>query len=180
MKVYLDNAATTPILPHVIEAMTEVMNHTYGNPSSIHAEGRKAKNLLEQCRKRIASLIGASPSEITFTSGGTEANNMALKCAVRDLHIKRIITTPIEHHCVMHSIESIQKLYGIQVELLNVAADGSIRIEDLEEHLRSSSDKTLVSLMFANNEIGTILPLEEVAKYVQTIKPTYTLILSKP
>ena len=107
MKVYLDNAATTPLDPTVVTRMTEVLADIYGNPSSIHTEGRKAKNLIEQSRKLVADQIGCSPGEIIFTSGGTEANNMAIKCAVRDYGIRRVISTKLEHHCVIHTLDVI-------------------------------------------------------------------------
>jgi len=161
-KIYLDNAATTPLDPDVIDAMTEVLTNQYGNPSSIHEEGRKAKNTIEQCRKKIAHRIGASPSEIVFTSGGTEANNTALKCAVRDLGIKRIISTRLEHHCVGHTLDRLEK-HGIEIHYLPVRPCGNIHIQDLEKALQVSDKKTMVSIMFANNEIGTIYPVKEIA-----------------
>ena len=107
MRIYLDNAATTPLLPEVIKTMTEVLTNTFGNPSSLHAEGRNARATIEEARKTVAKAIGASIGEIFFTSGGTESNNMALKCAVRDLGVKRIISSPIEHQCVLHSLSLI-------------------------------------------------------------------------
>ena len=168
MRIYLDNAATTPLLPEVIETMTEVLTNTYGNPSSLHAEGRNARAIIEEARKVVAKAIGASIGEIFFTSGGTESNNMALKCAVRDLGVKRIISSPIEHHCVLHSLESLQKKENVEVKLLPVNKNGVIDLKVLEEWLKESDVKTLVSLMHSNNEIGTMIDLDAVAEICHT------------
>lgn len=167
MRVYLDNAATTPISPEVVEVMTEVMLSEYGNPSSIHAEGRRVRALIEQARKKIAHCLSASIGEIFFTSGGTESNNMALKCAVRDLGVQRILSSPIEHHCVLHTLERLQKTHGIEVELLSVDRLGRIDEAELEEALNSSDQKTLVSLMHANNETGVLLNMKRVSELCQ-------------
>ena len=164
MRVYFDNAATTAISEEVIETMLPVLRNLYGNPSSIHAEGRAARAALETARKTVAQSIGAGTGEIFFTSGGTESNNMAIKCAVRDLGIQRIITSPTEHHCGIHAIEMVQKIKGTEVVWLPVDACGRIDYEVLEVELAASgSKKTLVSLMHANNEIGTMLDLEKVS-----------------
>ncbi|MBR9919205.1 MAG: cysteine desulfurase [Bacteroidetes bacterium] len=162
MKVYLDNAATTPLSEEVIREMVQMMEKAYGNPSSIHAAGREVRAALEDARKRVANHINASIGEIFFTSGGTEANNMALKCSVRDLGVKRIITSPIEHHCVLHTVERLEK-EGVQVDMVPVDAVGRPDYEVLKNMLAASAEKTLVSLMHANNEIGTLLDLEIVA-----------------
>ncbi|MFT5912809.1 MAG: cysteine desulfurase, partial [Paraglaciecola sp.] len=114
MRVFLDNAATTPMSEEVIQAMLPIMRENYGNPSSIHACGRKVRAKIEECRKIVANYIGASIGEIFFTSGGTESNNMALKCAVRDLAVTRIISNPLEHHCVLHSLQTLER-EGIQL-----------------------------------------------------------------
>ncbi len=167
MRVYLDNAATTPLSPKVITAMTEVMHNEYGNPSSIHAEGRQVRALIEQARKKVANSIGASIGEIFFTSGGTESNNMALKCAVRDLGVQRIISSPIEHHCVLHTLERLEKTKGVHIELLDICTQGRVDYEQLEELLAKSDQKTLVSLMHANNETGVLLDLQRVAELCQ-------------
>ncbi|MEM1327743.1 MAG: cysteine desulfurase family protein [Bacteroidota bacterium] len=167
MRVYLDNAATTPLSPEVITAMTEVMQAEYGNPSSIHAEGRRVRALIEQARKQVANCIGASIGEIFFTSGGTESNNMALKCAVRDLGVQRIISSPIEHHCVLHTLERLEKTGGVEIELLDVCTKGRVDYDRLEELLSSSDRKTLVSLMHANNETGILLDIDRVSKLCQ-------------
>lgn len=163
-RVYFDNAATTPISEEVINAMLPVLRGEYGNPSSIHAEGRSVRAAIEQARKTVAKSIGASTGEIFFTSGGTESNNMAIKCAVRDLGVRRIISSPTEHHCGTHAIEAVQRNNGVEVVWLNVDDLGRIDYEQLERELAAKPDvKTLVSLMHANNEIGTMLDLERVS-----------------
>jgi len=168
MRIYLDNAATTPVLPEVVETMTNILAHTYGNPSSLHAEGRNARATIEEARKVVANAIGASIGEIFFTSGGTESNNMALKCSVRDLGVTRIISSPMEHHCVLHSLERIQKTMGVEVKLLPVNQYGRVDLKVLEKWLAESDEKTLVSLMHSNNEIGTMIDLDLVADICQT------------
>lgn len=163
-KVYLDNAATTPIDPQVIEAMTEVMQSDYGNPSSTHSFGRSAKGKLEQSRRTIARLINAKPGEIIFTSGGTEADNMALICSIKDLGVNRIITSALEHHAVLHTIEACAKENN--VDIVNVKTDerGFVDLNHLQSLLEDESQKTLVSLMHANNEIGNLLPIDKTAE----------------
>ncbi|MFZ4542684.1 MAG: cysteine desulfurase family protein, partial [Saprospiraceae bacterium] len=168
MRVYLDNAATTPMHKEVIETMAQAMQELFGNPSSIHAEGRKVRASLEDARKRIAHHIGASIGEVFFTSGGTEANNMAIKCSVRDLGVKRIISTAIEHHCGLHAFESVVKHKGVELILLDIDAAGNIDLKQLENYLQADSAKTLVSLMHANNEIGTMHDLEAIGELCAT------------
>lgn len=164
MQVYLDNAATTPMAKEVIEAMTEVMNTTFGNPSSTHVFGRKAKGLLEQARRTVAQLMHCEPAELFFTSGGTEADNMALFSAVRTMGVRRIISSPIEHHAVGHTLDYLVKNDEAVVSYVNLDAHGKVDLIHLEELLADSSTKTLVSLMHANNEIATLLPLEKVSE----------------
>lgn len=167
-RVYFDNAATTPISAAVVESMLPVLQSQYGNPSSIHAEGRGVRALLENARKTVARCIGASTAEIFFTSGGTESNNMAIKCAVRDLGVQRIISSPMEHHCGLHTIETVEKQPGVEVVWLPVDQLGRIDMNALEQALSNDSDKkTLVSLMHANNEIGTMIDLDRVAGLCQ-------------
>ncbi|KXK16625.1 MAG: cysteine desulfurase [Candidatus Parvibacillus calidus] len=161
-RIYLDNAATTPLDPEVLDIMCKTLQNDFGNPSSTHSEGRKARALIEAARKSIASCIHASPSEIIFTSGGTESNNMALKCAVRDLHVKRIISSRLEHHCVSHTLTYLQRNHGTEVILLDNDEYGRIDLIQLEEYLANSPDKKLVSLMHANNEIGTVADIEAI------------------
>ena len=163
MRVYLDNAASTPLGEEVIEAMLSAMKGLYGNPSSIHAEGRQGRAAIETARKTVARRLGASIGEIFFTSGGTEASNTALKCAVRDLGVKRIISSPTEHHCVLHTLEYLEKQDGVHVVWLHVDEEGRVDYFQLENLLREGNVPTLVSLMHANNEIGTLLDLERVS-----------------
>lgn len=159
MKVYLDNAATTPMATEVIDEMTKVMKAHFGNPSSTHAFGREARGVIEVARRKIANLIGAEPKEIVFTSGGTEADNMAISCAVNDMGATRVISATTEHHAVGHCIEGDQPF---QVEYVHVSETGSIDLDHLESLLQDSQ-KTLVSLMHANNEIGTLLNVTAVS-----------------
>ena len=166
-RIFLDNSATTPLDPRVVEAMTACMLETNGNPSSIHAEGRKARAVIEAARKTVATSLNASIGEIFFTSGGTEANNMALKNAVRDLGVERIISSPIEHHCVLHSLDRIAEDSSVTIEMVQLDELGQVQLEDLRKSLQNSDKKTLVSLMHANNEVGTLLPLQEVAELCQ-------------
>jgi cysteine desulfurase len=161
-RVYFDNAATTPVSPEVIEVMTAALREQYGNPSSIHAEGRSVRALIEESRKIVAHSIGASTSEVFFTSGGTEANNMAIKCSVRDLGVERIISTKLEHHCGLHSIESVGN-QGVELVWLETDCQGYIDLADLKHQLAASPKKTLVTLMHANNEIGTMIDMQEVS-----------------
>ena len=165
-KVYLDNAATTPMDPEVIEAMTVYMRQYFGNPSSIHSFGREVRAGLEKARKSVASLLKVTPSEIFFTSGGTEANNTALYCSVRDLGVTHIISSPIEHHAVTHTIEDLERAGKVKLSWVRLNENGHVDLQHLEE-LLSSGEKTLVSLMHANNEVGNLLPLSEVAGLCQ-------------
>ncbi len=163
MSVYLDNAATTALHPEVLEAMIPYLIEHYGNPSSQHGIGREARSAVETARKQIAGTIQAHPGEIVFTSGGTEANNMILKGAVRDLGIRHIVTSPTEHHGVLHTIEYLVKSENIRLTILKVNSLGQIDLEELEEVLKNSPEKTLVSLMHANNETGAMTDLERTA-----------------
>ena len=162
--VYFDSAATTQMRPQVIERITEVMQQNFGNPSSTHAFGRASKSLIENARKTIAKQLGVSAPEIIFTSGGTEADNLILNSCVRDLGVQRIISTKIEHHAILHTIEELHKQYTIEVVYLKLNAFGEVDYDQLETLLQDTSKKTLVSLMHINNEIGTILDIERVAK----------------
>ncbi|WP_242119004.1 cysteine desulfurase family protein [Aestuariivivens sediminicola] len=160
--IYFDNAATTPMRNEVIEAMAETMKNTFGNPSSSHGFGRSAKTLVEKCRKAIAKQFHVSAGEIFFTSGGTEADNLVLRSAVRDLGVKHIITARTEHHAVLHCIDQLQIEYDLQVDYVELNAHGAIDYQHLET-LLSGSDNILVSLMHINNEIGNIIDLKKVA-----------------
>ncbi len=167
MRVYLDNAASTPMFPEVVDLMTESMRDLFGNPSSVHHFGRRAKASVEEARKIIANRLGASQGEIFFTSGGTEANNTALKCAVRDLGIRRIISSAIEHHSVLHTIDRLADS-GVVVEHVELDQKGRPRLDDLQRRLQARASKTLVSLMHGNNELGTMIDLDTVGELCQT------------
>jgi len=161
--VYLDNAATTQVRPSVITKMQEALSMNYGNPSSTHSYGRKAKTMVEQARKTIAKRLNAAPSEIIFTSGGTEADNMVLRCAVRDAGVKTLITSRIEHHAVLHTAEALAEEYNVALRFVKLDSHGNPDLEDLEALLIEDDSKKLVSLMHINNEIGNVLDIKSVA-----------------
>jgi cysteine desulfurase len=163
MRVYLDNAATTPIAPEVVDAMIPVLKDGFGNPSSTHFYGRQTKALIETSRRTVAKILNCQPSEIIFTSGGTEADNMALYSSVHQMGVKQIITSSIEHHAVGHTAEAIEKEGLAKVSLVKLDEKGNVDLADLERLLQSG-EKTLVSLMHANNEIATLLPLKQVSE----------------
>lgn len=162
-KVYLDNAATTPLDPEVLDAMLPFMREHHGNPSAIHAFGRTTRAAIEQSRRTIAALLNCAPGEIVFTSGGTEADNMAVFGSVRDLGVKHVITSPIEHHAVEYVAHAVQRDGNAQVHWVRLHADGRVDMAHLEELLRAHP-KALVSLMHANNEIGTRIDLMAVGQ----------------
>jgi cysteine desulfurase len=159
MKVYLDNAATTRLDAEVLEAMVPVMAEQYGNPSSIHANGRAARSLIERARKSIAGILNAAPAEIFFTSGGTEADNTAIRSSIETLGLTHAITSKIEHHAVLHTLEHLQKTGRIQLSYVNLDEKGAVDLNHLETLLKSNP-RSLVSLMQGNNEIGNLLDLE--------------------
>jgi len=161
--IYLDNAATTALDPEVLETMMPFFTEVFGNGSSIHGMGRRAKSAIENSRKKVAEILGTSPSEIFFTSGGTEANNTVIRGAVESLGVKTIISSPIEHHAVLHPLEHLNGKDGFSFKLVNLDDAGSIDYKHLEELLKGS-EKSLVSLMHGNNEIGNILNLKRVSK----------------
>lgn len=165
-KVYLDNASTTQIREEVIQEMVSILSNDYGNPSSTHSFGRNAKSIVELSRKAIAKELNCNAQEIIFTSGGTESNNLILRSCVKDLKIKRIITSKIEHHAVLHTIEALQKEFNIEVDYVAIKENGVIDKTDLGD-LLSQDIKTLVSLMHVNNEIGTVLELDLIARICQ-------------
>ncbi|GAB1448683.1 cysteine desulfurase family protein [Bacteroidota bacterium] len=162
LPVYFDNAATTPVDPEVIDLMAELMKSDFGNPSSTHAHGRKSRTLIEEVRKKIAHYLNCSPGEIFFTSGGTEADNMALRKSVDDLGVKHIISSPIEHHAVTHTCEELRDKGKVEYHLVKLLPNGHIDLAHLEE-LLAKYPSALVSLMHANNEIGNVLDLEKVS-----------------
>lgn len=163
-KIYFDNAATTAIRPEVIAHITDTMKSVYGNPSSVHQFGRTAKSLVETARKNIAKHLNVSAAEIYFTSGGSEANNLILWNAITYLGVKRIITSKIEHHAVLHTLLNLKSNYYFELEFVNIDKNGQIEKNHLEELLEDKSLKTLVSLMYINNEIGNILDIQYVSK----------------
>jgi cysteine desulfurase len=163
MRVYLDNAATTPIDKEVLKSVYEVMESHYGNPSSIHTHGREVRTLIEKARKSVASLLHASPSEFFFTSGGTEADNMAIRCSIIDYGIRNVITSVIEHHAVLHSLQDLERSGLIQLNYVNIDERGSVDYQHLEE-LLDTNERSFVSLMQANNELGTLTDIERVGE----------------
>lgn len=163
MKVYLDNAATTALDPLVVEEMLPYMRDDFGNPSSIHSYGRKTRAAIDLARRRIAEHIHAEPGEIVFTSGGTEADNMAIHCSIDDFGIRHAITSAIEHHAVLYPLEQLAKEGKIKLSLVRVDDKGHVDLEHLRE-LLANNERSFVSLMHANNEIGTLLPLKKVGE----------------
>jgi len=166
MRVYLDNAATTPIDKEVLKSIYEVMESHYGNPSSIHAHGREVRTLIEKARKSVASLLHASPSEFFFTSGGTEADNMAIRCSIIDHGIKNVITSAIEHHAVLHSLQALERSGLIKLNYVNTDEKGAVDYLHLEE-LLNNNERSFVSLMQANNELGTLTDIERVGVFCE-------------
>ncbi len=161
MKVYLDNAATTPLDKDVLSAMLPVFEMDFGNPSSIHSFGRKTRSAIENSRKSIAKLLNVTPAEIFFTSGGTEADNMAIVRSIETYGIKHAISSEIEHHAVEHTLKVLESQGKVKVSWVNVDGNGNVDLNHLEELLKANG-KSLVSLMHANNELGTLLPVAEV------------------
>jgi cysteine desulfurase len=162
MKVYFDNAATTAIDLEVFEAMKPYMLEHFGNPSSIHSHGRQVRTAIERSRKKVADLLNTSPAEIFFTSGGTEADNTAIRCSIRDKGVKHLITSKIEHHAVTHTAEALEKK-GVKVSFVELYGNGLVNYDHLEELLKNNPN-SMVSLMHANNEIGNLLDLERVGE----------------
>ncbi|MEI7594945.1 MAG: cysteine desulfurase family protein [Bacteroidota bacterium] len=161
-KIYFDNAATTPMDTEVISVITQVMNSTYGNPSSIHSFGREARVIIENSRREVAKIINASPSEILFTSGGTEAINTAINHCMQN-GITSVITSRIEHHAVLHTLEKLESESKIKIDFVKISEKGEVDTKDLELLLQQNAN-SLVCLMHANNEIGTLLPIKEVSE----------------
>ncbi len=161
-RIYFDNAATTNLDPVVLETMMPYFTERFGNPSSIYSYGRETRMAIESSRKSVAKILNAHPAEIFFTSGGTESNNTAIQASVRDLGCKHIITSVIEHHAVTHTVEHLHELESVKVSYVKLTSNGHVDINDLEQLLSSSKEKTLVSLMHANNEIGNMLDIQVV------------------
>ncbi len=163
-RIYFDNAATTALDPQVLEAMMPYLTERFGNPSSIYSYGRESRLAIESSRKTVAKILNAHPAEIFFTSGGTESSNTAITAAVRDLGCTHIITSPLEHHATLHTVDHLHKRGEAAVSYVNVLPNGHIDLEDLEHKLANCVEKTLVSLMHANNEIGNILDIHSVGE----------------
>ena len=162
--IYLDNAATTKVRDQVVDTMSIVIKNEYGNPSSTHSYGRSSKSLVELARKEISEILNVKPSEIVFTSGGTEGDNMIIRNCVNNLGIQHIITTKIEHHAVTHTIDDLLNTNKIKVSFVKLSKSGEVDLEDLENILKKSDQKCLVSLMHINNEIGNITDIDAVSK----------------
>ena len=163
-RIYFDNAATTQLDPQVLEAMMPYMTEKFGNPSSIYSYGRETRMAIETARKSVAKILNAHPAEIFFTSGGTESSNTAIQASIRDLGCRHIITSPIEHHAVSHTVEYLDNMDFVKVSYVKLLPNGHINLENLEELLAASEEKTLVTLMHANNEIGNLLDIQAVGE----------------
>jgi cysteine desulfurase len=163
-RIYFDNAATTALDPEVLEAMMPFLTEKFGNPSSIYSYGRETKMAIEQARKTVARILNASPGEIFFTSGGTESTNTAINASIRDLGCKHIITSPIEHHATLHTVEHMAHYGMTTVSYVKLTDKGHIDLEDLERLLAGSKERSLVTLMHANNEIGNLLKIKAVGE----------------
>jgi cysteine desulfurase len=167
MKVYFDNAATTAMDDRVIEAMLPYMKTHFGNPSSVHSHGREVRTAIERARKKVAELLNASPSEIFFTSGGTEADNTALVCGIESHGISHAITSPLEHHAVLHTLEVLEKKGKIKLSILDVNAKGEVDLSQVEELLKANP-ASLISLMHANNEVGNLNDINGIGELAQS------------
>jgi cysteine desulfurase len=163
-RIYFDNAATTALDPEVLQAMLPYMSTHFGNPSSIYSYGRETRMAIENARKIVAKILGCKPGEIFFTSGGTESNNTAIAASIRDLGCRHIISSPIEHHAVLHTVEYYGGNKDVTVSFVKLQANGQINYEDLEAQLAAQTEKTLVTLMHANNEIGVLLDIKRVGE----------------
>jgi cysteine desulfurase len=163
-RVYFDNAATTDLDPQVLEVMMPYLTDKFGNPSSIYSYGRESRLAIENARKSVAKILNAHPAEIFFTSGGTESSNTAITAAVRDLGCLHIITSPLEHHATLHTVEHLHKRGEAALSYVSVLPNGHVDLEDLEQKLAASSEKTLVTLMHANNEIGNISDIQSIGE----------------
>lgn len=161
-RIYLDNAATTSLDPLVLQEMMPYLTEKFGNPSSIYSYGRESRLAIENARKLVARILGANPGEIFFTSGGTESSNTAITASVRDLGCKRIITSPIEHHATLHTVEFLRSTGEALLDYVDLLPNGHINLQHLELLLSASKEKCLVSLMHANNEIGNMLDIHAV------------------
>ena len=172
MRVYFDNAATTALDPEVLKEMFKVMEGQFGNPSSIHSHGREVRTLIERSRKTIAGLLHTSPAEIFFTSGGTEADNTAIRCGIVDHKLTHAITTKLEHHAVVHTLQAMEKAGVIKLSYADVDSKGNVDYGHLEELLKNNG-RSFVSLMHANNELGTLTDIERVGELCEAYNALY-------
>lgn len=172
MKVYLDNSATTPVDPKVLEAMMPYFSQTFGNPSSIHSHGREARSVVERSRKKVAELLNTSPAEIFFTSGGTEADNTAIRSSIETKGIQVAITSRLEHHAVLHTLQALDKNDGLDLYYVDLLEDGEIDMAHLENLLEENKN-AFVSLMHANNELGNLNDIHTIAEMCKAHKATY-------
>ncbi|MGY4536764.1 cysteine desulfurase [Mucilaginibacter sp. UYNi724] len=172
MRVYLDNAATTAFDPEVLKEMYKVMEGHFGNPSSIHSHGREVRTLIERSRKTIAGLLHTSPAEIFFTSGGTEADNTAIRCGIVDHKLTHAITTKLEHHAVVHTLQAMEKAGVIKLSYADVDCNGNVDYDHLETLLKTN-ERSFVSLMHANNELGTLTDIERVGELAEAYNALY-------
>lgn len=172
-RIYLDNAATTSLDPEVLEAMMPYLTTHFGNPSSIYSYGRESRMAIENARKKVAKILNAHPAEIFFTSGGTESSNTAITESVRDLGCRHIITSPIEHHATLHTVEHLFQTGEAALSYVKLLPDGHIDLEDLEKLLAASKEKCLVTLMHANNEIGNITNIDAVGNLCKKYKAIF-------
>ena len=166
MNVYFDNAATTQVRDEVVDEISNVLKNCFGNPSSIHSFGRSAKSYIETSRKSVAKILNCEPGEIIFNSGGTESDNSILKCTIKDLGIKHIISSKIEHHAVTHTLDELE-YQNVKVHYVKLKENGNIDVKDLEYLLSINTEPKLVTLMYINNEIGNILDVNSVSNLCQ-------------
>jgi len=172
-RIYLDNAATTSLDPQVLEAMMPFLTEKFGNPSSIYSYGRETRLAIETARKKVAKILNAHPAEIFFTSGGTESSNTAIGAAIRDLGCRHIISSPIEHHATLHTVEHMEKAADVKLSHVKLLANGHVDLDDLKKLLSESREKCLVTLMHANNEIGNLLDLNAVGDLCKTYNAVF-------
>ena len=172
-RIYFDNAATTPLDPVVLETMMPFLTEKFGNPSSIYSYGRESRMAIEQARKKVAGLLHAHPAEIFFTSGGTESSNAAIRAAVQDLGCRNIISSPLEHHATLHTVTYYQERGEANLYLLNILPDGHIDLNHLDRLLSGLGEKTLVTLMHANNETGNLLDIQNVSELCKRHKAIF-------
>ena len=163
-RIYFDNAATTSLAPEVLEAMMPYLTEKFGNPSSIYSYGRETRLAIEQARKSVAKNLGAKPAEIFFTSGGTESSNTVLNAAINDLGCKHIISSPIEHHATLHTVTHLAKLHNLKLSFVQILPNGHVDMDHLATLLAGSTEKTIVTIMHANNEIGNMIDMAAIGQ----------------